>query len=209
MPSLSEAREKTKIALCKSNMKQIYAAVTIYADGWDGVMAPSRWDNRINGTNAAYYGDSVLVGHFAGNENKNYGYVADVGQSSVFFCPSLSQSDSLYRGGDSLRQTIGQNIRIANEDEWNQIHAFNEPSRLALLVDGGGSRFHPGYGANPPNEGTEEYIEGTWSFGTTDSKYNWRKRHFGGTNVGFLDGHAIYSKNFRNDTKTGKYILDE
>ena len=72
MPSLSEAREKTKIALCKSNMKQIYAAVTIYADGWDGVMAPSRWDNRINGTNAAYYGDSVLVGHFAGNENKNY-----------------------------------------------------------------------------------------------------------------------------------------
>lgn len=210
MPALSDAREKTRTSVCKNNMKQIFTGITIYADNWDQVMAPSVWDNRINGTNNAYYGDSILTGHFVGNENEDYGFVANVGEISVFRCPSISDSTELYKNEDRLRQTIAQNFRIANTDEWNRIDSFNEPARLALLVDGeAGGRFHPSHGTNPHNEGTEEYIEGTWTFGQTDSKYNWRKRHFGGTNVGFVDGHVIFSKNFRNDTKTGKYILDE
>ncbi|NQZ59136.1 MAG: DUF1559 domain-containing protein [Lentisphaeraceae bacterium] len=210
MPALSDAREKTRTSVCKNNMKQIFIGITIYADDWDQVMAPSWWANRIDGTNAAYYGDSILAGHFAGNENEDYGFVANVGESSVFRCPSISDSTELYKNGDRLRQTIAQNSRIANTDEWNRIHSFNEPARLALLVDGGANgRFHPGYGTNPPNEGTQEGIDGDWNFGQIDSKYNWRKRHLQGTNVGFVDGHVIYSKNFRNQTLTGKYILVE
>lgn len=178
-------------------------------DNWDGVMAPSLYSDRLPaGSRGAYYGDSVLVGQFVGNQEYDYGFVAR-GENSVFVCPTLRQYEQYTASNGMMFNTISQNIRIANEDEWRRIHAFREPARLGLLVDGDTSRFHLGSGSNPPNEGTQEGIEGTWSFGTTDSRYNWRKRHFEGTNVGFLDGHAIYSKNFRNDTKTGKYILDE
>lgn len=209
-PSLADARERTKIAVCQSNMKQIYGAITMYASNWDEVMAPSRYNDRLPaGSGAAYYSDSVLTGKYAGNESKNYGFVSG-GEASVYFCPSTPREDPYVRSNGNRQTSISQNSRLANDTDWNRIHIFNEPTRLALLVDGGASgRFHPGHGTNPPNEGSDENAELSWSFGTKDSHYNWRKRHLKGTNIGFLDGHVIFSRNFRNDTKSGKYILDE
>lgn len=47
LPSLAMAREKTKRAVCKSNMRQSGYAMTIYADENDGQLAGDRSSNTI------------------------------------------------------------------------------------------------------------------------------------------------------------------
>ncbi|MCH2207630.1 MAG: type II secretion system GspH family protein [Lentisphaerales bacterium] len=87
LPSVSKAREKGKQAVCKNNMKQVYLAVTLYADDNDGTMAPSSWGNRLPaGSGRAYYSDSILTGGYVDNK-KDYGNIGK-SRNSIYFCPS-------------------------------------------------------------------------------------------------------------------------
>ena len=48
LPSLQNAREKTKRAVCKSNLKQIGTAMTMYGDDSDGLLPVSTdWATTI------------------------------------------------------------------------------------------------------------------------------------------------------------------
>ena len=212
MPSLSKAREKTRMAVCKSNMKQVFAAINLYAVTWDSTLAPSSWSGHIvegdGSTHAAYYSDNVLTGQYGGNEG-NYGIVRP--GTGIYRCPSTPENTEYTNAtGKNKFTSISQNAVIAKTSAWNKINYFNDPVRLILLVDGGAhGRFNPGWGNNPSNPPKSEYVEGNWSAGTLNSFYSWRTRHFGGTNVAFLDGHVEYSKNLQSDTQNGKFNLKE
>ena len=61
LPSLSKAREKAKMAVCKSNMKQLHVAYQLYADDNDGYFPTNEgymsWNDKLNtydGRNVEY-----------------------------------------------------------------------------------------------------------------------------------------------------------
>src|SRR4051812_36905281 len=47
LPTLKQAREQAKSVACKSNLRQIYAALTIYSINWHGWMFPPDLGDEI------------------------------------------------------------------------------------------------------------------------------------------------------------------
>ena len=209
MPSLKNARESAYSAVCKSNMSNSYKAVYMYADNWNGTLPPHRW-RHLYGTNKdAYWNSKDFAGKYADNEHRT---VNEIKESSVFRCPKRESA------GDKSA-TIAYNARVAplnNEENTNRrfvkMISLIDPVKLVLFVDGQASgRFSPGWGS--PVQVNYAYDDQT-DWGSSDplkSPFNWTRRHqYGGTNVGFADGHVSYSKNLQSDYFANKLkVLNE
>lgn len=225
MPALGRAREASKTAVCKSNMKQLGIALNMYAEGTDVIVPGGMQFDMIPASfgypaqdKTAYYSDPPLLGQYAGNElgdDNMWNHIQgrQPRSDSVFICPSAT--DEVTFGNPPYNTRIGINLRVAayvnDPARWDDVlkmGAISDPAKLALFVDHKGARFHPGYGQVPPTYGNPQPLassDGNWSFGVESSNYNWVKRHKGGTNVGFVDGHVSLSKDLRSDVQGGVY----
>lgn len=225
MPALSKAREASRAAVCKSNMKQLGIATNMYAEGTD-VIVPGGMNFDMIPDNygypdqdkTSYYCDPPMLGQYAGNDVGddniwNHIQGRQPRSDSVFICPSAT--DAATFGNPPYNTRIGINLRIAAyvnaPSKWSDVMKIGEiidPAKVVLFVDHRGSRFHPGYGNTPPTYGNPQPLDnstGNWSFGVELSYYNWVKRHKEGTNVGFVDGHVSLSGNLRTDVQNGTY----
>lgn len=231
LPSLRQARESARSAVCKSNMKQINTALNMYSGSYNQTIVPGglkfsmmpaeyNYPGGSHADKAGYYTDPPLLGQFAGNsmgEGNVWNYIQgrQPNADSVFTCPSAT--DEITFGQPPYNPRIGINLRVTSfvrdNDDWDNLKKMSEilnPVKLAMFVDHKEARFHPGYGNSPPTHGNPQPLSdgGNWSFGVELSYYNWVKRHKkGGTNIGFIDGHVEYSFNLQSDVSTDKTLV--
>jgi Tfp pilus assembly protein PilE len=78
LPALSTAKEKSRRAVCKSNMGQLYLAVRQYTDDDQNNNLPSSADNK------GYYHSMVLSDSVFSNLVELAG-----GNSNIFYCPNI------------------------------------------------------------------------------------------------------------------------
>ena len=83
LPALSSARDKSKLAVCKSNMRQIQVAYQMYFDDNDGYYPTDSpqmsWDDRLNG----YDGRNVPLSDLY----TNYPLKKSLYNSGIYACP--------------------------------------------------------------------------------------------------------------------------
>lgn len=89
LPALGKAMEKAKRATCLSNLKQIYAALSIYAQDYDG-WYPYAPETVANSCSASL---SLLTGQIDKTTDARDGAVYISG-SEVFICPSSTDTKS-------------------------------------------------------------------------------------------------------------------
>lgn len=84
LPSLAKAREKTKRAVCKSNLKQVYTSIATYS---------MSYDSRISMGKTFTYQNSVLISS-ANPKWSYYPYYLDgfMDSPEIWYCPSATLS---------------------------------------------------------------------------------------------------------------------
>jgi len=83
LPALTQARERARVAICASNLRQLGTAIMMYADDHENYYPPS----YIQG-----YGDwTLFVAPYLSKYAQNYTELAQVknGTSPIFVCPSV------------------------------------------------------------------------------------------------------------------------
>ena len=85
LPALSRARERARRAVCMNNLKQLYLAMRMYAEDYDGFFPDIRWCNNTYGGSNPRYARGALnrltgIPGYSGGK-----YVTDMG---IFICPS-------------------------------------------------------------------------------------------------------------------------
>lgn len=158
---------------------------------------------------SAFWCDPILLGQYAGNMphggmDSTTLVEGTVLLRSVFYCPSDRQHQPT--GPLTVQASYGMGPNFTSilpppdrPDPWAQMWRMPRcltPQTELVLVDGFNMRFSPGGWGTPENPPmyyghTEPLVAGTWNVDNDpNSYYNWAKRHNGGANVLFLDGHA-------------------
>ena len=105
LPSLAKARDKGKMAVCKSNLRQIGTGAVMYSDtnsGWYAV-STGNWLTSISDT-----GGNVIM----------MGFYADLIGPEVFYCPSMPNRDISTGNPYNFSQTV--NVPKFKSGSWCQ-----------------------------------------------------------------------------------------
>jgi prepilin-type processing-associated H-X9-DG protein len=218
LPALSRAKDSAKQILCLSNIKQINLISFEYQTDYNDSSCPfmvTAAHSVLFGSDGAtplFYSDSFFLGGYVENTS-HYGQIWPFNGASIFICPATRAANT-----SPPRTTIGYNYNVGGStgdggglaNIGKKITRFRTPDKFIQFVDCGETRYNPGaanWSSPDPNP------SGNYSGGTPYCYYNWVRRHFGkgtlstgGTNVGFLDGHAIYSPDLKAQTDSGEYI---
>lgn len=177
LPSLSKAREKTKIAVCASNQKQLGTALIISSDDYNGKYpAHSSWANWVGKLGSeAWHGGTTpaevrVLNIYIGNSYEVAKCPSDKGES-------LRVTDSAYDSwGNSYLISWGGNnygalpVTSNNINNAPQISSFEKPDRKLVLAD------WPWFGNRPISNAANRWHDES-------------KRRF---NVLFIDGHVEF-----------------
>ena len=171
-PVLSRAREKARQITCLSNMRQLGLAILMYAQDHDGLLPPSA--HRLPGGGGLSSRSFIWPAYLAP-------YVRN---TQIFVCTEAGgESSYAETWGERGRLSIGLNRDL--EDRATNLPyslaVFSDPSITILLADS-----TPG-DTNPPQNGRGFQVQADRAPNTQSGI---GERHSGGTNVGFLDGHA-------------------
>lgn len=208
LPSLSKAREKAHTAVCKSNQKQIYIAIQMYADTFDDALpiAGPTWANILG--NEAYLNAPRVTKFDNSNLDRE---IATSG--NVFYCPS-GLSDRI-----SQHSISGQFSFVSFQDQQRPWRSGDSISSFSQFTAGydvwygvvgsagkvGGTWAYPLWRDNVQGTGWPKlniientsiaaaYHDGTHHMHTyAEDKARISPRHNGAkfTNVAFYDGHA-------------------
>lgn len=177
MPSLGDAREKARQAVCKSNLHQLNTAVMLYTTSSNGRLPKAV---AAISTNWANYGNhrywKQLINPYLDEEPDESGYY----NSGVFNCPSADKA--VYAGGYV----------------WNIMLRHSYVSTENAAADG--KMYYSGWKLAKINEPTETMLiaDGTDNPDSTSSRYlikhdndisNLGNRHLGKLNILWVDGH--------------------
>ena len=143
LPSLMNAREKARIAVCLSNKKQLNIAVHLYVKEYNGFLPRGRYDNN---SEKSQHGSRWMIrmaskydlddGEFSGNE---YVYESE----TVLVCPSDNISLKMGKVRDSTMQGTSYfgNGRIlnsydpANGSSEKHLAKFDEPAKRIISTE--------------------------------------------------------------------------
>ncbi len=219
LPALGHIREKSRSAACLSNLRQIGAALHLYAsdnndytpprgiDSGNTPGAPSGWGPpHYPAYDRAAWSDQIILGQYAGSTNGNNQTPefrnTVVKRRSPFICPAdtFHQQDSIMH----CSYGMGTNFIYVDPVEryskaWKTTR-IKTPATEITVVDCAEYVFSPGGWKDPfMFYGTADSVtERNWSFSDPLSMYNWAKRHEkGGANVLFLDGSARYFQDLK------------
>ncbi len=173
-PVFAQARESARKALCLSNVKQLAAAVMMYAADY-GDRFPLSAYRTASGQPAP---DSPIWP----------AYIAEyVGNKDIFTCPDCGD-ETCYADvwADRGRLSIGLNRDLENRTTNTPYPAsvFADPSRTILLADS-----TPGDTDSAKARGFQVIADRA-----PDTQSAIASRHLKGTNIGFADGHAGWYK---------------
>jgi len=185
-PAFARARENARKTSCLSNLKQIGLGVMQYTQDYDEQL-PGATDGDTTGKNQLggwmYYTGFGRPAAFVPSNGSLYPYVKS---SQIFVCPS-----------DSLGQTAGNsyaiNACVTALDRTATpgfkfkpglaMAAFQDTTQWMLLSEEGGSTA----GQDTTDDGYISIVAGN----------TLAQRHFEGSNILFMDGHAKYFPNSR------------
>ncbi len=184
LPALSAARERARAASCTSNMKSLGLACDMYSDAWD---------------------DSVLYGGYTNTKRwmhllNDFVPTIDTGKSEsallpVLGCPSTSDFNyNYYHSSDKKNgnnnPSYGQNSRVRPTSTQPVTRGkVKNPTGKMHFVD----TVHRA-GEEDPN--STRTSDGSYVISSgTDPEYAFSlsKRHSGGCNVLWIDGHVTYA----------------
>ncbi|MFW5867119.1 MAG: DUF1559 domain-containing protein [Armatimonadota bacterium] len=189
-PVFARAREKARQTSCLSNVKQMTLGFLMYAQDYDETMSPRYY--RLDPSVAGGPHWPQLI----------YPYVKN---DQVYQCPSARENSYGYNDATLAYESMA---------------GADRPSELVILCDvkrawnsSGGTSWalrvgRPSVFGDPPqvpsNDHDDEPLSG-------DPAYTARPRglHNGGANVGYLDGHAKWSRTdqfFYGQSPTNKYF---
>jgi len=182
LPALSQAREKARAASCLSNLKQICLAVLMYAQDYD--------DGIMIAEGSGYTWDCLLLAK---------GYI----NYGSFKCPTVNAKMAVINlnpnktgipsgaPGDYRNSYIAQRrvmfdpawpVRIYGDSGGSKLTRYPNPSGIVLIVD-----------RAPIAGNTQVGFDNTTAMmypGGASQRVGYE--HSGGTNVGWLDGHASW-----------------
>jgi prepilin-type processing-associated H-X9-DG protein/prepilin-type N-terminal cleavage/methylation domain-containing protein len=172
LPALQSARGKSRQVVCVNNLKQIYSAMVMYANDYDG------WLPRANnGTPPPYYNEShwgAYIIPYTGQQVMVEEIAGTKYATGIFDCPANSKTGSVY-------YDYGMNYWCGGWDTEPQKKLDNciNPSMKVLLADTDSNK-----------------SSGGWSpiLNVTGSSYPPDPRHNNGSSVVFADGHVEWLK---------------
>jgi prepilin-type processing-associated H-X9-DG protein len=211
MPALKSVREQSRAQLCASNLRQIGMAVHAYAGDNEGLLPPyGVFGSQLPATWLAdepslVFGCSWYHGPILGQyiSLANVGTLIDAKVKQVATCPS----NRMVVSNGSVTASLGLNVSffpqmIATPWPTPTLQKLGRPLPRTVAAIDGMERFNPGYGTPPPTYGVNDTDPGLgWSIGSPTSIYNWRKRHNGGANILFFDGHVTFSSDPRQEAQ--------
>lgn len=188
-PVFAKAREAARQSSCLSNTKQLGNGVMMYVQDYDETF-PWRWQ----GTGSANAWTHVPVGETA---TSNYMTWAEwiypyVKNSQVYQCPSFKRTQA-QMPYSTFPFSYNYNGSASTGLHGTAMAAVGSPSTTILLFDGQGTMDSWWYAedyasliSNMPSWPTASPSPVTWPQATLDLV----RRHNGGTNCAFADGHS-------------------
>lgn len=178
LPALRRAREKAKQSICTANLKQVYNVLAIYADDSNGWAPPVL--------------DSDLTTSWV-KRLYNGGYIAvpQVGDASIFVCPSyyaLSSHRNLGVWGKD-----GKTYGFCIQNAWTAQIAFKIlSSRIQAEAGKGATISYPPSGYIILGDSRNKSIEYQYLYFCTRNDMNGyaHLRHFQNGQFLYADGHA-------------------
>jgi prepilin-type processing-associated H-X9-DG protein/prepilin-type N-terminal cleavage/methylation domain-containing protein len=201
LPSLRSVRERAKGQACAGNLRQIGFAITAYGADNDGQLppyavsgslVPATW-LAIDSTlvyGCSWYHEPIL-GQYV--ELKTAATLLSSKVNQVAKCPSsrFTAANNQVTASLGLNVTLFPQVNAAGTWPATTLQRLNRPLATTVAGIDGMERFHPGYGSPPPTFGVSDTDPGlNWSIGSSLSVFNWRKRHNGGANILYFDGHV-------------------
>ena len=176
-PVFAQARDKARSISCLSNCRQIGMAFMQYTQDYDEFLPLTTYPVASNS-----WTDTVQP------------YIKIRG---VFRCPSdTSQNWSVPLAGESdvRRASYFLNAWMAGVQPYGNLAAIGSPSSVIYLAENAENitrdHFHPFYWGNP-SEQTSGYMQNlTFDPGKDETKELALRRHQGGFNVTYADGHS-------------------
>lgn len=217
LPAIRLVRGAAQTAACAGNLRQIGIGILTYAEEHDGVLVPLRIKKELTPAafiaedpatqwGGCYWYHQPLLGQYL--EFATSGSQAGTTRQ-VLTCPAATGLKDFL--GNRITATLGLNALVANAydiDPWpvRLLGRLSHPaSRTVIAGDGFAGSFDPGYGTPPSLYGVVDNDPGLSPFttGMVNSVTNWRRRHGGGANWLFLDGHVDHSATPRADQQAG------
>lgn len=214
LPALSKAREKARQGVCMNNLKQLYLAVIMYTDDYDGFLPFTVADT--NNIGASYIG---LVGNgspdlafalihpylYPGRRWLRSGVNGNIGKSNgkVYYCPS-ERYKSIHPGyfyGNTTSYTVNRYwgygtgaynrwVRISREPYYKDVFFFERPAGppgTRSAFGGSGTTEDPRrYHSHYPHKSYLPYNCIDW-------------KHSGGSNIIYGDGSCRWYSIFAAD----------
>jgi prepilin-type processing-associated H-X9-DG protein/prepilin-type N-terminal cleavage/methylation domain-containing protein len=201
LPSLKMMREQARGQGCASNLRQIGFAITAYGADNDGQLPPYGVSGSL--VPAAWLGiDPNLVYGCSWYHEPILGQYIQLATSATLLTAAVKQvakcpSSKFTSTNGQITASLGLNCsffpQVNAAGTWPApvLQQLRRPLPLTVAAIDGMERFNPGYGTPPPTYGVNDDDPGLgWSIGSPTSLYNWRKRHNGGANILYFDGHV-------------------
>lgn len=188
-PVLTQAKKRGQQTKCLNNLKQLTAAVTNYADDYDGMLPKARakfgqptWEGPPRITSTLAYID-VARGQL-------WRYVRS---AAVYRCPSEKPYGRFTYNGQNLEAqitlTYTMNCRLfdhfANPKHPLKTSAVARPTKMLLFL----------HEKTAPDDGDFKWIndDNSWDNGAINL---YSDIHYDGTTIAYMDGHALW-KSFK------------
>ena len=187
LPALSMARDKARSARCCSNLRQIFTAMTLYADDHDDMFPVS------GGT--IYWVPDGTPGPISWMQ-QIFPYVKN---KEIYHCPLDLRSAYSYFNGARAAYVVGSNFASVARGR------ISNPSKFVLSGDTGGTKVGaPDF--DPLDADKDDYTQNCVG-GPVGSGMSWIawQRHSGGQNVLFADGHAQWYGGYVANDMTFRY----
>lgn len=128
LPVLSKARKTAKLAVCKSQQKQISTTIFLYADDNEDYIVPApaginhlTWDDQLSTYDQRNLSSAVIAGTQGIDES-------DMTSSNIYLCPSDNLASAA--AGKARRTYSFNNGAHLGTDDWGL--NFNNPDPLKL-----------------------------------------------------------------------------
>jgi prepilin-type N-terminal cleavage/methylation domain-containing protein/prepilin-type processing-associated H-X9-DG protein len=195
-PVFAQARESARRTSCLSNVKQITLAFAMYTQDYDESMPCS-----VSGpAGASLSGGWSFYHYFPANQPQRGGQAYDMKRGSLY--PYL-KSEKVFICPDDPQGIVSGDTYAANSCIFNGIQQGYHTGRTLASFDDTSSWMLLG------EEGSGPHLLGStddayfWYVSTTFRNNVFAPRHFGGSNLSFVDGHV---KGLRDSSvAVGKY----
>jgi len=176
-PVFAQARDKARSASCLSNCRQIGVAFQMYTQDWDDYLPLTTFPMPENS-----WTDTVQP------------YIKN---RMIFRCPSDgSQNWEKPLAGEKevRRASYFLNAWMAGSNSYGRLPAINSPASVIYMAESAENitrdHFHPFYWGTPPEQTSAFMQKLTWDETQNVTKELALRRHQGGFNVAYVDGHA-------------------